>query len=612
MPWWLAASLVCCLNMTSAVSQTCSQAQSCSPDSTVLLQNKVRTMPEAETSLRDKESVRGCSQCQSNENCFISTWAVPCFSANSKQDCTGTYGGDWCGSAPAPPAPTPAPVPVPGPPGTCIGDEEVDAILAKANMADLTGIASGGVYTWSGFCAAAQAIKEVSGLSLYGGTGSGAARTAQVLSNIASFLGQSKLETGYFKNCDEANWRGDVTASCTQRSDGQRYDSLTGPPACTVDKNMHMVAVTTASWAKSNPPMSCVPGTATAGCCWWGRGSIQTTGPHNYKMLQLHVVDNIPSLKDTIDLCSNPEAICENEELKWLGGLYYWTSVVQKNQYFEQSLHQYVNSGFDKDASVIGGASFNDGTGGMVNNGYWSARAHDNGKRNQYFQEIIDGLKKAGMGDNMPTNQPTTAPVAPTSAPGTGCTECRSRDPPQSCYVSTWSDPCFNPSSKHACEHSYSGQWCGTSPAPAPPPPAPPAPVPPQPVPPPPAPPSPPPTPPSPAGGDNCKACSQCESIPGNNQGATDQQCKPCALGKQAWWPCNVKGLCQCKGGSSAPTPAPAPTPKGGDNCKVCSTCESIPGNIQGASDAHCKPCALGKQAWWPCNVKGLCRCGTD
>jgi hypothetical protein len=70
--------------------------------------------------------------------------------------------------------------------------------------------------------------------------------------------------------------------------------------------------------------------------------------------------------------------------------------------------------------------------------------------------------------------------------------------------------------------------------------------------------------------------------------------------------------LCQCKGGSSAPAPAPAPTPKGGDNCKVCSTCESIPGNIQGASDAHCKPCALGKQAWWPCNVKGLCRCGTD
>jgi predicted chitinase len=289
-------------------------------------------------------------------------------------------------------------------------------------MADLTGIASGGVYTWAGFCAAAQAIKKASGLSLYGGTGSGSARTAQVLSNIASFLSQTKVETGYFKNCDEANWRGYSTASCTQRADGQRYDSLTGPPACTVDLNMHMVAVTKAHWGGS-PPMECVPGTATAGCCWWGRGSIQTTGPHNYKMLQLHVVDNITHLKGKIDLCTNPEAICENEELKWLGGLYYWTSVVQKAKYFEQSLQQYVDSGFNKYASVIGGASFNDGTGGMINNGLWSSRAHANYKRNQYFQELIDGLKAAGMSHNMPASQVTTARIAITSAPAPAATQ---------------------------------------------------------------------------------------------------------------------------------------------------------------------------------------------
>jgi len=57
-----------------------------------------------------------------------------------------------------------------------------------------------------------------------------------------------------------------------------------------------------------------------------------------------------------------------------------------------------------------------------------------------------------------------------------------------------------------------------------------------------------------------CGSCTECIAVPGNNQGATDAHCAPCALNGQTWWPCNVDGACQCASGSE-PTPTPAPTP---------------------------------------------------
>lgn len=75
-------------------------------------------------------------------------------------------------------------------------------------------------------------------------------------------------------------------------------------PHAHVDNSMHMIAETFASWAPG--PMECKPNTVTEGCCWWGRGAIQTTGPHNYALLQQNVVEHIPELA-SVDLCTNPE-----------------------------------------------------------------------------------------------------------------------------------------------------------------------------------------------------------------------------------------------------------------------------------------------------------------
>jgi len=111
---------------------------------------------------------------------------------------------------------------------------------------------------------------------------------------------------------------------------------------------------------------------------------------------------------------------------------------------------------------------------------------------------------------------------------------------------------------------------------------------------------------------ENCMSCSTCVAIPGNAHAATDDSCAPCALGGQSWWPCDVEGLCQCghdRITTSSTTTTTAATTRPDDGCMACGACEAIPGNPHAATDAHCSPCALGGQSWWPCNIEGLCRC---
>lgn len=121
--------------------------------------------------------------------------------------------------------------------------------------------------------------------------------------------------------------------------------------------------------------------------------------------------------------------------------------------------------------------------------------------------------------------------------------------------------------------------------------------------------------------GNACSTCATCVAVPYNVQATTDSQCSPCGSGTlQAWWPCNVSGLCQCSGETTVAPPttslrtttAPIATTQTGsvNPCGSCATCEAIPGNPAAAIDEHCVPCGSGTlQAWWPCNQSDLCRC---
>ena len=77
-----------------------------------------------------------------------------------------------------------------------------------------------------------------------------------------------------------------------------------------------------------------IPRNDVEGCCWWGRGVIQTTGACNYGKLNKAI--GSASNVDTFgkhNLCENPGAICDptsDPKLKWIAGLYFWVTNVQK------------------------------------------------------------------------------------------------------------------------------------------------------------------------------------------------------------------------------------------------------------------------------------------
>ncbi len=162
-----------------------------------------------------------------------------------------------------------------------------------------------------------------------------------------------------------------------------------------------------------------------------------------------------------------------------------------------------------------------------------------------------------------------------------------------------------------------------------------------------------------------CATCSSCIAIAGNAQAAKDSDCAPCGSGTlQAWWPCNVSGLCQCASSTTSTTTATttrttttvvtsttttkatttpvatttttttttktsttpvvtsttstlssttATSSVGPTNaCTKCPVCVAVQGNYQSATDADCSPCGSGTlQSWWPCNVSGLCQCAS-
>lgn len=251
------------------------------------------------------------------------------------------------------------------------------------------------------------------------------------LVNIAAFVAQSMKETIKYDACDENSWdlynsRYPLSNSCGQLS--QSYQDYHCPPEerhmeCPVDPNMQITAVTNAKWYGAPAPLKCGPKsvyeftgywdhsyhcdnpwksppetcgdyegqkagrdnnelpfanrngrTDVEGCCWWGRGVIQTTGVCNFGKLNYYLGkrafdENRPSRYPTIDFCKDPEAICANEEfkeLKWIAGMFYWVESLQTYDSdgwnYMTKLHEFVDGGMTD-------MSFIDAVSGVVNRG---------------------------------------------------------------------------------------------------------------------------------------------------------------------------------------------------------------------------------------------------
>lgn len=145
--------------------------------------------------------------------------------------------------------------------------------------------------------------------------------------------------------------------------------------------------------------------TDVEGCCWWGRGVIQTTGVCNFGKLNYYMgsraaKEGRASLYPNIDFCKNPGSICDPSgpsELKWIAGLFYWMNAVQpysSSQWtYLTKLKSWVDAGM-----VLSDTSFIDGASGIVNRGCWNPPACGTGPldggadRQKNFATVLKAL----------------------------------------------------------------------------------------------------------------------------------------------------------------------------------------------------------------------------
>ena len=175
------------------------------------------------------------------------------------------------------------------------------------------------------------------------------------------------------------------------------------------------------------------PRTDVEGCCWWGRGVIQTTGVCNFGKLNYFLGAKAAkrgkaALFPTVDFCRDPGAICraDHPELKWVAGFFYWLESVQsydvRGGNYMRTLTEWIANGADLDDHTL-----IDFTSGVVNRGCWDAPTTDsqpdpcgNGpvhgldKRRAHFAQVVNAFKASGV---WPTPGSHPAPSPPPAAP---------------------------------------------------------------------------------------------------------------------------------------------------------------------------------------------------
>jgi len=302
-----------------------------------------------------------------------------------------------------------------------------------------------------------MATKGVGKRKLYLGEAPGDETAGLV--NLAAFLAQSMQETIQYDACDENSWdlvNGGYPLSNSCGQLGQSYGDYKcygeeAHMACEVDPEMELTATTNAKWYGAPGPLSCAPRsktgatgywshslecnkpwasppeyctayegqkaggvvevppsgaanvagrTDTEGCCFWGRGVIQTTGVCNFGKLNYYLgaraaKEGRDALYPSIDFCKRPDKICNgNPELKWIAGFFYWMESVQAYDVggwnYQAQLRAFVDGG-------MAGDSFINSVSGIVNRGCHNppcatGALHAGPKRVANFKKVLSAL----------------------------------------------------------------------------------------------------------------------------------------------------------------------------------------------------------------------------
>jgi len=153
----------------------------------------------------------------------------------------------------------------------------------------------------------------------------------------------------------------------------------------------------------SAPVANAAGRTDVEGCCFWGRGVIQSTGVCNFGKLNYFLgagaaEDGREARYPDVNFCERPDAICASEEykeLKWIAGYFYWIESLQSYSAdgwdYITELHAFVDGGMQ-------GNEFIDAVSGIVNRGCHNppcATGDIDGKsdRREYFYKVLRELE---------------------------------------------------------------------------------------------------------------------------------------------------------------------------------------------------------------------------
>ncbi|KAL7518476.1 hypothetical protein ACHAWX_003298 [Stephanocyclus meneghinianus] len=223
------------------------------------------------------------------------------------------------------------------------------------------------------------------------------------LVNLAAFLANAMVETFQYDACDELNWqevagRYAISNSCGQEGRSYQDETCSNQAtedvfSCQVDENMEITAISSGNQVRAPPPFKCQAGTGegfyagywdtetgtevadipysnsngrtdTEGCCWWGRGALNTRGicnigKFNYYVGMKAALDGRPSIYPNIDFCQYPEAVCSSDatnELRWTIAMFEWAERIQRytgDQWlYENQLKSFVDGGMKDDSFI--------------------------------------------------------------------------------------------------------------------------------------------------------------------------------------------------------------------------------------------------------------------
>ena len=216
------------------------------------------------------------------------------------------------------------------------------------------------------------------------------------LISLAAFLANAMVESIQYDSCDENNWQGldgkyAISNSCGQ--EGYSYEddecSFDFKSSCPVVSSMEVTAVNSPIGDSFPPPFQCKPGTSNAGywdsstgeiiqtfytnvagrkdiegCCWWGRGALQTKGPCsvgkiNYYLGKKGADIGRDTLYPSIDFCQFPEALCasaDDKNLRWNAGLFEWAERIQRynadDWNYDSELDKFIQGGMTSNAFI--------------------------------------------------------------------------------------------------------------------------------------------------------------------------------------------------------------------------------------------------------------------